>query len=249
MEWRDDGIILGTRKHGESAVILEAFTRAHGRHKGYVHGGAGRRRRGVLQPGNVVSLAWRGRAPDSLGHFSVEPQIAHAAAIMALPGPLTALRSIAAMLARSLPEHDPHPGLYERLRDLLDRLAECEEADPAWGAALARFERDFLAEIGYGLDLSACAVTGETHGLAYVSPRTGRAVTEAGAGEFRDRLWSLPAFLVSRASADWPDVAAALNLTAHFLERFFAESDGRDLPTERYRLRDLVARKADARNA
>lgn len=244
MDWQDEGVVLGLIKHGESAVILEAFTRAHGRHKGYVHGGASRSKRGLLQPGNVLALSWRGRLADSLGQFSVEPKSAYAAAIMAGEGPLAALRSLAAMLSRSLPEHDPHPALYDRFLGLLADLAAAGDG-PAWGISLARFERDLLADLGYGLDLTECAVTGRREGLAFVSPKTGRAVTAEGAGEYRDRLLPLPAFLTDKeAEADWREVADALALTRHFLERFFAEADHKPLPEERHRLTALIGEKA-----
>ena len=244
MDWQDEGIIIGLLKHGESAVVLEVFTRAHGRHKGYVHGGMSKTKRGILQPGNLVSLVWRGRLPESLGNFTVEQKRAHAAGIMAGAGPLAALRALSAMLARALPEHDPHPGLFDRLDLLMAALAGHAGDDPAWGAALTRFEALFLADIGFGLDLAQCAVTGAREGLAYVSPRTGRAVTEAGAGVHKEKLLALPPFLASQAAADWPQVAQGLRLTGHFLERFFMETDHRPLPDERYRLQALIDEKA-----
>jgi DNA repair protein RecO (recombination protein O) len=244
MDWQDEGIIIGLLRHGESAVVLEVFTRAHGRHKGYVHGGMSRSKRGILQPGNLVSLAWRGRLPESLGTFTVEQKTAHAAGIMVRAGPLAALRALSAMLSRALPEHDPHPNLFDGLGQVMAVLATEGEDDPAWGAALARFEALCLAYIGFGLDLGQCAVTGAREGLAFVSPRTGRAVTEAGAGMHREKLLPLPAFLASQASADWPQVARGLRLTGHFLERFFMETDHRPLPDERYRLQALIDEKA-----
>ena len=243
MNWRDDGIILGLLKHGESAVVLEAFTHAHGRHKGYVHGGLSKAKRGVLQPGNLVALEWRGRLEGSLGNFSVEPQAAYAAGIMASPGPLAALRSLCAMLSRALPEHDPHPGLYEGFLNLVADLSSLADSDPAWGEAVVHFECHFLADIGYGLDLDSCAVTGATEGLAFVSPKTGRAVTQIGAGDYAPRMLRLPAFLTEGGAPDWADIGLGLRLTGHFLERFFAESDGRPLPEERQRLLALVDEK------
>jgi len=246
MDWRDEGIIIGLLRHGESAVVLEAFTRAHGRHRGYVHGGMSKSKRGMLQPGNLVALAWRGRLPESLGNFTVEQKKAHAAGIMAGAGPLAALRALCVMLSRALPEHDPHPGLFDRFEQVMAALAAHADDDPAWGAALVRFEALFLADIGFGLDLSQCAVTGVREGLAFVSPRTGRAVTRAGAGGYEDKLLPLPAFLSEPEgrAADWPRVAEGLRLTGHFLERFFAETDHRPLPDERHRLLALIDEKA-----
>lgn len=245
MDWQDEGIIIGLLKHGESAVVLEAFTRAHGRHKGYVHGGMSKTRRGMLQPGNQVALAWRGRLPESLGNFTAEQKKAFAAGIMAGAGPLAALRSLCAMLSRALPEHDPHPGLYEQFVQLIAGLAAYGDDDAAWGVALVRFEALFLADIGFGLDLTQCAVTGAAQGLAFVSPRTGRAVTRAGAGVHKDKLLELPDFLSDdNVPPDWPQVAMGLRLTGHFLERFFMETDRRPLPGERYRLMALIDEKA-----
>jgi DNA repair protein RecO (recombination protein O) len=244
MDWQDEGIIIGLLKHGENAVVLEVFTHAHGRHKGYVYGGTSKTKRGTLQPGNLVSLAWRGRLPESLGNFTVEQKRAYAAGIMAEAGPLAALRALCAMLARALPEHDPHPGLFDRLEQVMAALAAHAGDDPAWGTALVRFEALFLADIGFGMDLSQCAVTGAQEGLAFVSPRTGRAVTSAGAGLHRDKLLPLPAFLASQAPGDWPQVAQGLKLTGHFLERFFMETDHRPLPDERYSLQGLIDEKA-----
>jgi DNA repair protein RecO (recombination protein O) len=191
-----------------------------------------------------VALAWRGRLPESLGNFTVEQKRAHAAGIMAGAGPLAGLRALCAMLARSLPEHDPHSGLFDRLDLLMAALADHAGDDPAWAAALVRFEALFLADIGFGLDLSRCAVTGARDGLAFVSPRTGRAVTLAGAEGYQDKLLPLPAFLTSPTPADWPQVAQGLRLTGHFLERFFMETDHRPLPDERYRLQALIDEKA-----
>lgn len=244
MDWEDEGVVLRLIKHGENAVILEVLARRHGRHRGYVHGGLGKRRRGLVQPGNVLRLGWRARLADNLGNFTIEAKTSYAAAIMNMSGPLMALRAVTGMLSRSLPERDPHVRLYDGLIALLDVLAAAEEDDPAWGVAVVRFERDLLAELGYGLDLGKCVVTGEREGLAYVSPRTGRAVTEAGAGEYRDRLLVLPVFLTADAPAPWRDVAAGLALTGHFLDRFFVESDGAGLTEERRRLADSIHEKS-----
>jgi DNA repair protein RecO (recombination protein O) len=243
MDWRDEAVIIGMARHGESAVVLEAFTLGHGRHKGYVYGASSAKRRGMIQPGNRVAIAWRGRLAESLGTFTLELLSPFAAAVMAEPGPLAALRSLCAMLVRALPEQDPHPGLYAAVVAVLETLAAAPPDDPLWAAAAARFECRLLAELGYGLDLAHCAVTGATEGLAFVSPKTGRAVTVEGAGQFRDRLLPLPPFLTG-APAGWREIAEGFALTGHFLDRFFTEHDGRPMPAEREHLLSLIAQKA-----
>jgi DNA repair protein RecO (recombination protein O) len=216
MDWRDEGILLAARRHGESAAIIEVFTAAHGRHAGIVRGGGGRRMAPVLQPGTRLAVEWTARLEEHLGSFRVDPVGGSgAAAIMASPAALAALGAVVALVAATLPERDAHPELYARTRDLVAGLG----TDPGWPAGYAAWELALLAELGFGLDLSACALTGAAEGLAFVSPRTGRAVAAAAAGAWADRLLPLPAFLAASGRPAGPaDVAAALRLTGHFLE-------------------------------
>jgi DNA repair protein RecO (recombination protein O) len=215
MDWRDEGILIAARRHGESAAIIEVFTAAHGRHAGVVRGGGGRRMAPVLQPGTRLAVEWTARLEEHIGIFRVDPVGTSAAAIMASPAALAALGSVVALVAATLPERDAHPELYARTRDLVAALG----TDPGWPAGYAAWELALLAELGFGLDLSGCALTGAAEGLAFVSPRTGRAVSAAAAGAWADRLLPLPGFLAASGRPAAPeDVAAALRLTGHFLE-------------------------------
>ena len=175
MDWRDEGILIGVRRHGESAAVIEVFTAGHGRHAGVVRGGAGRRMAPVLQPGARLQVEWTARLEEHLGHFRVEPLAATTAAIMADRAALEALGSVAALLSAALPERDAHPALYAATADLVAALG----AAPDWPARYAAWELALLAELGFGLDLSACAVSGATEDLVWVSPQSGRAVSRA----------------------------------------------------------------------
>ena len=176
MEWQDHGIVLSVRPHGETSAIVDLFTPEHGRHLGVVRGGAGRRMTPHLQPGSEIAVTWRARLAEHMGAFRAEP-LRSRAGLMADRGALAALNAVTALLAFSLPEREPHPDLHRLTTLLLDRLA-----GPGWPEDYLRWELALLEEMGFGLDLSACAVTGSTQDLAYVSPRTGRAVSRAGAG-------------------------------------------------------------------
>lgn len=245
MEWRDEGIILGTRKHGETSAILELMTRAHGRHLGLVRGGRSRRMQPVLQPGNRVEIVWRARLDEHLGLYQVEPLELHAARFFDSACAVYGLQTIAAHL-RLLPERDPHAGLYETLALLLAHLDE-----PASAAELiVRFELLVLDELGFGLDLSQCAATGARDELAWVSPRTGRAVSRAAGEPWADRMLALPAFL-RRGSGLRADLAAmeeAFRLTGFFLDRNVYEPRGLDAPEARAGFLAALRRHLSNRN-
>ena len=214
MEWSDEGVILSVRPHGETSAVLELFTRQNGRHLGLVHGGRSRKLRPILQIGNHVEANWKARIADNLGHFSLELRRSYAAHVLDDAAALAALTSIAA-LARLLPERDPHPSLFEITLFVLGFLDDRE----VWPALLVRWELALLDELGFGLDLTACAATGSTTDLLYVSPRSGRAVSAAAGEPYRARLLALPKFLLGRAGegVSAGDVAAGLALTEHFL--------------------------------
>lgn len=240
MEWRDDGIILGLKRHGEANVILEVMTRAHGRHLGLVRGGRSLRQQPVLQAGNSVELVWRARMEDHLGLFSVEGTGMRAARFIGSSLALYGLATLSALL-RLLPERDPHPALYEALTVLTEHLDEAEVAP----ALLVRFELEMLSELGFGLDLSACAATGGTQQLVYVSPKSGRAVSAAAGEPYKDKLLPLPAFLrdgMILAPLRPQDITAGFALTGFFLSRHVLAPRGLALPDERARLLDLVKR-------
>ena len=215
MQWTDDGLVLGLRRHGETSVILELMTAEHGRHLGLVHGGRSRRMQPMLQPGNTLRAIWRARLDESLGSYSVEPGQLVAARLMGSALALYGIGHVGALL-RLLPERDPHAGLYDAAQVLVAHLD-----DPAIAPALmVRFEMALLVELGFGLDLSACAATGRKDGLAYVSPKTGRAVSAEAGAPYRDRLLALPAFVHDRRRVSAPDAEAirqGFALTGFFL--------------------------------
>jgi DNA repair protein RecO (recombination protein O) len=229
MEWRDDGIILGLKRHGEGNVIVEAMTRQHGRHLGIVRGGRGSKLAAVLQPGNAVGLVWRARLSDHLGQYAVEPLKLIAGSIIGNGAALQGLSTLSA-LTRFLPERDPHEGLFEALAVILEHLDQPEIAAPL----LVRFELALLAELGFGLDLTTCAVTGAHNDLTHVSPKSGRAVSRRVATPYKDRLLPLPAFLHQNTTTlTAADMRAAAALSAHFIERDVLIPRGLMMPESR----------------
>jgi DNA repair protein RecO (recombination protein O) len=234
MEWRDEGILIAARRHGETSAIIEVLTARHGRHSGVVRGGAGRRMAPVLQPGARLALDWSARLEEHIGTFRVEPMATRTGAIMADGAALLALGSMTALVAATLPERDAHPGLYARSLALVEALGDA----PDWPARYAAWELALLAELGFGLDLATCAVTGAADDLAWVSPRTGRAVSRAAGAPWAGRLLPLPTFL--RDGWELPpapaEVMQALALTGHFLELNVAPGLRREaLPAARER--------------
>lgn len=230
MQWTDDGFVLGIRRHGEANAILELMTRAHGRHLGMVRGGAGTRMRPVLQPGNTLRAHWRARLDDHLGSYTVEGINLRAGSLFSDSHAVFAVTHLAA-LARLLPERDPHEIVFDHLEQIFEHLI-----DPATAATLAvRFELLMLSELGFGLDLVHCAATGETADLAYVSPKSGRAVSRKAGEPWRNRLLRLPVFL--NADVDGPvsasDLYDGFSLTGFFLERHVLEPRGLTLPDAR----------------
>ncbi|UYO47111.1 DNA repair protein RecO [Rhodopseudomonas palustris] len=226
MEWSDEGIILGVRRHGESAAIVELLTREHGRHLGMVRGGASARMRPLLQPGNSVLASWRARLDEHLGYYQLEATKMRAATLLASSYAVYGVTHLAA-LARLLPERDPHEDIYQRLLFTLDDFDDLGVA----AAHLIRFELAILAELGFGLDLSVCAATGSTTELIYVSPKSGSAVSRSAGEPWRDRLLRLPAFLRDDEAAGesgWSgqDLFDGFELTGRFLLRNVLEPRG-----------------------
>jgi DNA repair protein RecO (recombination protein O) len=224
MEWTDEGIVLGVRRHGESSAIVELLTRSHGRHLGLVRGGAGSRMRPLLQPGNSVTAVWRARLDEHLGTYAIEGTRLRAATLLASSHAVYGVTHLAS-LARLLPERDPHEDIFEMLERTLDDFDDAGDA----AAHLIRFELAMLAELGFGLDLENCAATGATDDLIYVSPKSGGAVSR-GAGEpWRDRLLRLPPFLRrGEAASDLTDqdLQDGFRLTGLFLLRHVLEPRG-----------------------
>ena len=231
MEWTDEAIVLGARRHGEANAIVEAMTRQHGRHLGLVRGGGGARLRPVLQPGNTVRATWRARLDEHLGHFAIEGLRLRAASFLSASHALYGVTHLAA-LGRLLPERDPHPAVHDALAAILDVMDDRRIA----AACVARFELEILAELGFGLALERCAATGQASDLVYVSPKSGRAVSRAAGAPWHDRLLRLPGFLraperLARPSA--AELAEAFALTGYFLTRHVLEPRGAQLTPAR----------------
>ena len=232
MEWRGAGILLTVRRHGESSAIIDVFTPDHGRHAGVVRGGTSRKLAPSLQPGAQLDLAWRARLEDHIGTFAVEPLRSRAALVMGNRLALAGLNAVTGLLAFCLPERATYPALYLRTEQLLDLLGQ----DDVWPLAYLRWEVALLEEMGFGLDLTSCAATGATEGLIYVSPKSGRAVSAEGAGDWADRLLPLPPVLRGEGAAPDAEVAQALRTTGYFLEDRLAPAMGaRPLPEARAR--------------
>jgi DNA repair protein RecO (recombination protein O) len=231
MEWRDEGLVIGVKRHGESSAIIELLTRAHGRHLGLVRGGRSARSQSALQPGNSLGLVWRARLDEHLGSFAVEPLKLRAGRLIVSALALAGLGYLGALL-RLLPERDPHQSLHDALEIIADHLDMADVAPPL----LARFEMQVLAECGFRLDLERCAATGARDELIYVSPKTGRAVSASAGAPWRDKLLALPAFLRadgSDAALTPEDVADAFRLTGFFLERNLFGPRGLPVPDAR----------------
>ncbi len=239
IDWRDEGVVIAVRPHGETSGIVEVFTPCHGRHLGVVRGGASRRMAPVLQPGSLVRLEWRARLQDHIGSFTVEP-LHSRAHLMADRLTLAGLMSVCALLRAALPEREAFPALYAVTNALLGEIGTA-----GWTSAYLRWELRLLEELGFGLDLATCAVTGAREGLAYVSPKTGRAVSAAGAGGWVERLLPLPEGLTGAAPMTPDAITIGLRLTGHFLDRGLRPVlQDRPLPEARARLVDLLARPA-----
>jgi DNA repair protein RecO (recombination protein O) len=230
MQWSDEGIVLGVKRHGEANAILELMTREHGRHLGLVRGGAGSRLRPVLQPGNRISSTWRARLDEHLGLYTVEGLDARAASFLPVPHALYGMTHLAA-LCRLLPERDPHPQIHAALDNVLDGLIDLRRAGPS----VVRFELQLLTELGFGLDLASCVASGDETDLVYVSPKSGRAVSRQAGEPWKDKLLPLPAFL-DAANAGQPsqqDITDGFALTGFFLLRHVLEPRGLGLSDAR----------------
>ncbi|HAQ36156.1 MAG: DNA repair protein RecO [Maricaulis sp.] len=237
MEWSGEGIVLAVRSHGETSAIVDLLTEQHGRHAGLVRGGRSRVTRPVLQPGNRVHATWRARLSDHLGNFTVEADRLIAGELMEDRIALSGLNAACSMACLALPEREPHAAVHNVFSILLDALSDVE----VWPALYVRWEWGLLSDLGYGIDLSRCAVTGAREGLSHVSPKSGRAVSPEAAEPYLDKLLTLPGFLAGPGRDVEPgDVAAGLKLTGHFLQRRVLWPHDRDLPEARQRMIDRL---------
>lgn len=241
--WQDEAALLATRPFGETSVIVEVFSATHGRHAGVVRGGTSRKITPILQPGAQVSVTWKARLDSHLGSFTVEPIRSRAAAAMGDRLALAGLNAVCGLLTMVLPEREAHPPLYARTVALLDLLGQSD----VWPLAYLRWEQALLEEMGFGLDLSACAVRGVNEDLVYVSPRSGKAVSRDAAGEWADRLLPLPEVLAGKGDASNAQIVTALGTTGYFIEHRLLKGLGeRPMPGARARLLDAITRLDDA---
>jgi len=240
VEWSDEGIVLAVRSYGETSAIVEALTRAHGRHLGLVHGGASRKSKAMLQPGNSLQLGWRARLNEQLGSYHAELVRSRAGLMLEHRDALAGLNAFVAVASAVLPEREPHASVYEAGTLLLDAIADQDFAH--WAPLYVRWEAGLLDELGFGLDLSHCAATGATDDLIYVSPRSGRAVSRDGGAAYADRLLKLPAFLLGSQNAEpsSDDIVSGLKLTSWFLLDRVLQPHGKELPQARIRLQELA---------
>ncbi|TCH96498.1 DNA repair protein RecO [Roseococcus sp. SYP-B2431] len=244
MEWMAPAIVLSGRPHGETGVVVTLLTEAHGRHAGLAKGGASRAQAALWQPGNLIEARWVGRLADQLG--AVSGEMVHAAAARAMDDPLalSILLAACAVAEGALPEREAHPACFHGLVRVIAALARGpEDALPL----LVQWEAGLLAELGYGLDLTSCAATGATEGLVWVSPRSGRAVSEAAGAPYAGRLLALPAFLRDDTKPSYvQEWLAGLRLTGFFLSRDAFGLQHRPLPHARVMLQDRLTTTTDS---
>ncbi len=243
MEWWDEGILLQTRRHGESSAIIDVFTEDHGKHAGVVRGGASRKMAPILQVGAQLDVAWRARLESHIGSYTVELLRSRVGGIMDDRLAVAGLSAVTSLLAFSLPEREPNQSLYRTSMGVLDLLVEPD----LWPLAYLRWELALLNDLGFGLDLTECAATGATEDLIYVSPKTGRAVSAQGAGKWADQLLPLPPVLLRQGEAPDEEIAQALETTGYFLSRHLApELGNKPLPEARARLVQAFSRRLAA---
>ena len=240
LSWTDDATVLTSRPFSETSVIVEVFSKEQGRHAGVVRGGASRKIAPILQPGAQVNVTWKARLNQHLGSFTVEPVRSRAAQAMGDRLALAGLNAVNGLLVMVLPEREAHASLYDRTIGLLDLLGQSD----VWPLAYLRWEQALLEEMGYGMDLSACAVRGVNEDLAFVSPKTGRAVSRDAAGVWADRLLPLPPVLAGKGDADNDQIIIALRTTGFFVEKRLLQGLGdRPMPAARQRLIDAITRQ------
>ena len=237
--WSDEGFVITARMHGESNAVIGVFTAEHGRHMGLLHGGAGKSKKALIELGNFVSAQWQARLDEQLGSYQIELNRSYGAAILDDPLKLSALSSVCALLDHALPEREPHPSIYAATAAFCEVFYLASEPE-IWLPVYLKWELGMLEALGFGLDLSQCAVTGESGALDYVSPRTGHGVKQAHAGPYKDRLLPLPACL-GGAQVIENELEAGLRLTGHFLQKHIYDLIHKELPPARIRLANLVA--------
>jgi DNA repair protein RecO (recombination protein O) len=239
MDWSDRGVVIRVHKHGETSAIVTLLTEEHGRHAGLVRGGAGKRKSPILQPGNLLQVNWRARLEDQLGTYTCEMERAFASSVLDDAARLAALSSYCAIADATLPERVAEPGMFEALVRLLESLP-----GTSWQSEYVKWELYLLSELGYGLDFSCCASTGQVDDLIYVSPKSGRAVSREAGEPYKLKLLPLPKFLFGGGiSEHQSSILDGLVLTGYFLSQFMAEHRNTSLPDARDRLINILSKK------
>ncbi|MEO0393088.1 MAG: DNA repair protein RecO [Pseudomonadota bacterium] len=235
----DNGIVLSARAYGDSSAVLNILCEHQGRHAGMLRGASSSRQRGIREPGTRVHARWQARLSDHLGNWSLEATRYHAAELLDQPLRLSGLQAVCSLADAALPEREAHADVYYATEALLDAME-----GEFWAAVLVMWEVKLLKSLGFGLDLSRCAVTGDSANLTYVSPKSGCAVSAEGAGPYKERLLSLPGFLIGQGMAEPSDIVAGLRLTGHFLQRHVFDVTNKPLPPARLRFAETYSRFA-----
>ena len=237
MRWESNGLILNFSKYNEKSYILEIFTEEHGKHKGIIRGLHSKNKRSIIEPGNEVFATWSGRLETHLGNYNVEPIKLWSSHILQFKDKLSAISSICSLISLTMAERQPNPIIYFSSKKLIEIVASKRED---WIREYVFWEMQLLSEIGYGLDLERCAVTSKSSNLVFVSPSSGRAVTNEGAGDFKNKLLPLPKFMTDfKANYDNDDIYNALNLTEFFFKKRFFLPNNLNFPQSRNRLKEL----------
>lgn len=238
-QWRDQGFVLGVRPHGEGGAVVSLLTRHNGRHAGYMYGAQSAKKRAMIEPGSFVSIDWKSRIADNLGTVSLEQEAGLPAGILDDPLRLGALLSACALCDAALPEREGHEGLFNGFQTLIHILGD----EDIWGAAYIYWEIALLKELGFGLDLTKCAGGGDSQTLAYVSPKSGRAVSYAAAEPYKDKLLELPSFLKPNGGPlDSEEILKGLLMTGHFLEHWVFAHHTKGVPDPRLRFEARYAK-------
>ena len=237
MRWESNGLILNFSKYNEKSYILEIFTEEHGKHRGIIRGLHSKNKRSIIEPGNEVFATWSGRLETHLGNYNVEPIKLWSSHILQFKDKLSAISSICSLISLTMAERQPNPLIYFSSKKLIEIVASTRDD---WIREYVSWEMQLLSEIGYGLDLERCAVTSQSSDLVYVSPSSGRAVTNEGAGDFKNKLLPLPKFMTDfKANYDNDDIYNALNLTEFFFKKRFFLPNNLNFPQSRNRLKEL----------
>ena len=244
-EWIDEGLILSIRPHGERNAVASLFTLKNGRHSGLVYAYDAASQRGTVQIGNLVQARWRARLSEQLGTYQLELIRNPSAIFLDDAIKLAGMSSCCAILDESLPEREASVSVWQSTTALLDIICFADNLED-WLAFYVKWEMNLLDQLGFGLNLQSCAVSGLTDALIYVSPRSGRAVHRDHAGEYAHRLLHLPCFLQPDLATEPLSETAlmdGLTLTGHFVSHRVFSLVHKELPAARLRLAHLVSKR------